>query len=306
MNYVILDLEWNASYSSQLQKYVNEIIEFGAVKVDEKFNITDKFSRLILPQIGKRLSGRVKKLTKITNEELRQNGVPFMDVAEDFARFSEDCVLITWGTTDIHALIENYQYYTDDCHMPFFNLYCDAQHYCEKCLKKNINLSNQLGLGACAELLGVNYEKDEQHRAFADAELTLECIKKLIGKFSLSDYIIEVDAKFYDRIIFKNHFITDLNNSEVDKKQLKFRCEKCRKKLSPKKKWKLKSNSFVNEFICPNCGYEFIARVSFKQRFDGVVVKRKTVDKKIIEAKKAAAKLEKAKKEALSAAENTT
>ena len=35
MNFVILDLEWNGTYSRRLKGFMNEIIEFGAVKVDE-------------------------------------------------------------------------------------------------------------------------------------------------------------------------------------------------------------------------------------------------------------------------------
>ena len=32
MEIVILDLEWNAAFSRRTQAYLNEIIEFGAVK----------------------------------------------------------------------------------------------------------------------------------------------------------------------------------------------------------------------------------------------------------------------------------
>ena len=39
MDYVILDLEWNTAYSKSAHKFVNEIIEFGAVKVDGDFNV---------------------------------------------------------------------------------------------------------------------------------------------------------------------------------------------------------------------------------------------------------------------------
>ena len=55
MSYVILDLEWNGSYSNKEHRYVNEIIEFGAIKTDENFNITDRFEMLVTPQIGKKL-----------------------------------------------------------------------------------------------------------------------------------------------------------------------------------------------------------------------------------------------------------
>ena len=36
MEYIILDLEWNAAYSRRRGGFINEIIEFGAVKADEK------------------------------------------------------------------------------------------------------------------------------------------------------------------------------------------------------------------------------------------------------------------------------
>ena len=66
MSYIILDLEWNASYSTRLHGFVNEIIEFGAVKLDESYQIVDTFSVMVKPKIGKRLNGTVKKLTGIS------------------------------------------------------------------------------------------------------------------------------------------------------------------------------------------------------------------------------------------------
>lgn len=71
MSYVILDLEWNGSYSKVLHKFVNEIIEIGAVKLDDELNVCDTFTMLVAPKIGKKLCSKVKQLTKITNEELK-------------------------------------------------------------------------------------------------------------------------------------------------------------------------------------------------------------------------------------------
>ena len=55
MSYVILDLEWNGSYSKVLHKFVNEIIEIGAVKLDDELNVCDTFTMLVAPKIGKKL-----------------------------------------------------------------------------------------------------------------------------------------------------------------------------------------------------------------------------------------------------------
>ena len=42
MSYVILDLEWNAAYSKKRNKYINEIFEFGAVKIKNNEIIEEK------------------------------------------------------------------------------------------------------------------------------------------------------------------------------------------------------------------------------------------------------------------------
>ena len=75
MDFIIMDLEWNNTYARKTKGFINEIIEIGAVKLDENLNFKDKFSCLVRPQIGKKLRGSVKELTNITNEEVRSGAV---------------------------------------------------------------------------------------------------------------------------------------------------------------------------------------------------------------------------------------
>lgn len=280
MSFVILDLEWNGSYSKVLHRFVNEIIEFGAVKVDDEFNITDKFSVLIKPQIGKKLSGKVHELTKITNEELFEKGIPFLDAVNKFTRFSDGSILMTWSTSDIHALIENYSYFTGDCRLPFLQKYCNLQAYCESCL--NIaKSSGQLGLSTCAELLEIEFSQEDQHRAFSDAELSLKCLKKLRDKKPLDGFIVDAGKNnFYEKITYKTRFITDINSDEIDKKQMRFKCDVCGRRARRTSKWKLHNKSFSAEFFCKHCGKTFIGRISFKKKFDCIEIKKKTVEKR--------------------------
>ena len=280
MNYVILDLEWNGSYSNVLHRFVNEIIEFGAVKVDDEFNITDTFSVLIKPQIGKKLCSKVKDLTKITNEELMEKGIPFLDAVNRFTEFSGDSILMTWGTSDIHALIENYSYFTGDFHLPFLKKYCNLQAYCEVCLELH-NSSSQLGLSSCAELLEIEFSQEEQHRAFFDAELSLKCLKKLSYKKSFKGFILDADENnFYEKMTFKTRFITDLSSDEIDKSQMKFKCDCCGKLARRVTKWKIHNKSFSAEFFCKRCNRRFMGRISFKKKFDEVIVKKRIVEKR--------------------------
>ena len=159
MSYIILDLEWNASYSTRLHGFVNEIIEFGAVKLDESYQIVDTFSVMVKPKIGKRLNGTVKKLTGISLAELKSKGVGFLTAAQRFSEFLGDGTLMTWGTSDIHALLENFSYYTGDYHIPFLTTYCDLQEFCMKALDR-FDEGNQMGLGACAELLELSFSEE--------------------------------------------------------------------------------------------------------------------------------------------------
>lgn len=72
MNFVIFDLEWNNAYNYKAQTGMNEIIEIGAVMLDERLQIVDTFKQLILPKVSKRLTGRFKDLTHITPDEVKQ------------------------------------------------------------------------------------------------------------------------------------------------------------------------------------------------------------------------------------------
>ena len=43
MNYIILDLEWDSSYYKKKGGFINQILQIGAVKLNESFEITDIF-----------------------------------------------------------------------------------------------------------------------------------------------------------------------------------------------------------------------------------------------------------------------
>lgn len=276
MYYIILDLEWNTAYCKSAQHFVNEIIEFGAVKVDDSFRVVGEFARLIAPRLKKKLNGRVKNLTHLTNEDVAA-GDDFLSVSRAFTEFVGDGVVMTWGTTDVHTLMDNYLLYTKERHIPFLRRYCDLQEYCEKaagCFDKG----NQIGLGKFAEMIGVDFSEDEQHRAAADAYLSLRCLKKVMDGYPLENCILQADCTaFYDRLLFKNHYITDIDSPDIDTAQLAFCCGECGTQAHRVKSWRLRNKSFVADFYCKSCDQRFAARVSFKKCYDGIKVVKKII-----------------------------
>ena len=51
MEYIIFDLEWNNAFNYRTKKGINEIIEIGAVKLNDDFEVVDTFKQLIYPRL---------------------------------------------------------------------------------------------------------------------------------------------------------------------------------------------------------------------------------------------------------------
>ena len=277
MIYVILDLEFNGAYSKKKQRFVNEIIEFGAVKCDEKLNIIDTFSTLVTPQISKKLNSHVSKLTHINMTELQESNNTFTHVMSRFKKFLGSGVLMSWGTSDVLVLMENYQYYFGEEKLPFLSAYENVQSYCESALDYH-DTAHQMGLSTCAQMLGIGFEDDALHRALTDAELTSLCFQKLYQKERFEEFLEKCDDDFYRRITFKNYNICDMKSPEIDRREFYFVCENCGHKAWRRGKWKVKNKSFRANFRCLRCKRDFEGRITFKKTYDGVKVIRRAVE----------------------------
>ena len=277
MNYVILDLEFNGTYSKKRHKFFNEIIEFGAVKLDEKLNIIGTFSELVAPQISKKLNSHVSALTHITFEELSESHNTFTHVMSQFKKFAGESMLLTWGLSDILVLMENCKYYFGNESHDFLPYYCNLQTYCQDALDYH-DRAKMLGLSTCAELLGISFEEESLHRALSDAKLSFLCFEKLYDYYLLSKTMEKIDTEFYKKITFKNYAICDMKDPEIDSREMFFVCDQCGRKARRKTKWKLKNKSFRARFRCFWCRREFEGRITFKRTYSGV-----NIDKRIVE-----------------------
>ena len=112
MNYIVLDLEWNqpVNAKSMLRSPISlygEIIQIGAVKLDEHYHILDTFKIMVAPKYYRMMHKKVTKLTKITTEDL-QYGFPFPVAMKHFKKWcGEEFAFLTWGTDDIGILNDN-------------------------------------------------------------------------------------------------------------------------------------------------------------------------------------------------------
>ncbi len=281
MNIIVLDLEWNGSYSRRKKGYINEIIEFGAVKCDENLTVLDTFSCFIKPQIAKKLSSVISDLTSITDETLTE-GIPFMKAVSRFRKWAKNSVILTWGPSDVLALIENCQYFNGIQNVPFLKRYIDLQLFTEQ--KLGLSTNQQIGLSRAAELIGLDTNKLELHHALGDSLLALEILKVLYQPKEFFSSIIPCDEEFYKRMTFKTSYICDLNNPSIDEKLLHFSCPKCGSCCRKTSDWILKNKSFRAEFLCSSCHYTFAGRLILKQKYEGISVNKKAFPLPIIES----------------------
>lgn len=277
----ILDLEWNAAYSRKRQGYINEIIEFGAVKCGPDLEPAGTFSCFVRPQVGKHLNSVVAGLTSITEEALSEEGIPFMSAVGRFRRWLGDCVLMTWGQADILALIENCQYFSGDMRVPFLTEYCDLQRYAQEAM--DMGTSEQAGLEKVAGLLDIDLSQLEQHRALDDSLIALSILQKVHGRRDMAPYVQACDTEFYSRMTFRTSFIKDLNDPRVKPEHLRFRCPGCGGKGARTGRWSQRNRAFQADFRCRDCGLRFAGRVIIKQKYEGLVVNKKTVPLPIIQ-----------------------
>lgn len=267
-----MDLEWNNAYMKSTQKFVNEIIEIGAVKLNEQLEIVDTYSELIKPTVSKKLRTRIKDLTHITNEDVF-GGKLFKEVITLLEKWvGDDAVVMTWGDTDIRTMLTNFKCFLKKDKIDFIKQYADLQRYCQ-CFIDMENVQ-QAGLSYAAECLQIDAEKYPHHRALDDSLLSAECFKKVYNKEKLNEFIKICDADFYARLAFKPYVIKSKNDPLIDKNLFNCYCDICGGKVETLKKWKFMNQSFRGVFYCTNCDREFRVNLRIKKFYDRLDIKR--------------------------------
>ncbi|MBQ7288327.1 MAG: exonuclease domain-containing protein [Clostridia bacterium] len=275
MKYIFLDLEWNSAYCKRKEKFVNEIIEIGAVKLDNRLQVEDTFAQTVKSQLTKRLASRFKNLTNISNLEMRQ-GISFSEALSAFRDWcGDDFILLTWSNSDIYALIENCRLFSN-CGMLRISKYVDFQKYVQNELRiSGKEITNQISLLNAAMEFGLNTESFAFHRALDDSMVCVEILKRCYHPERFATFIIDTEKDdYFDRLTYKAYIITDIKSPLIDGKELQFRCKSCgnyAKRISP---WVFKSPYFFANFRCKNCGLYFTGRITFKKHYDHVSVKR--------------------------------
>ena len=266
MNYIVMDLEWNQcpeGKSKEVEEIPFEIIEIGAVKLNEALEIVGEFSEKIKPRVYKKMDAHVEEIVQVKMEEL-QDCRGFFRVAEDFLQWcGEERVFCTWGPQDLIELQRNMEYYKMSAlsSKPFF--YYDVQKLFEVFFDEEKATRN---LAFAVEYFHIEC-KEEFHSAISDARYTALIMQKFdvkkIKKYQEIDYFHypkvpedEIDISFSS---YAKHISMGYPGKEAlmrARTVKEVRCCICNKRASKKIDWFTNnSKNYYGLFLCKEHGY---------------------------------------------------
>lgn len=163
MKYIVLDLE--ATCEENNPNFDMEIIEIGALLINEKKEIVRAFDSFVKPVVNPILSNFCKSLTTIQQEDV-DNARSFIDVINEFVAWGRlwegPYTLCSWGFYDAKQLKKDCKRHGIET--SWLNPHRSIKHEFAKLIKHK-----PCGMKAALNILGIPHE-GTHHRGIDDAK----------------------------------------------------------------------------------------------------------------------------------------
>lgn len=221
-----------------------EIVEIGAVKLNENMEMVSEFNELVKPQLYHEMHHVTRKLIHLQMKQL-EKGRKFQDVCSDFKEWwGDEYIFCTWGPADLTELQRNMAHYDFEPLSDRPVMYYDVQKLFSLAFEDK---KSRRSLEYAVDFLEI--EKDIPfHRAFSDAYYTAKVLARITDKsvlehYSFDTFILPPDRKREIRITFDNYtkYISrefpDRTVAMEDKDVTACRCYICHKNIKRKIPW---------------------------------------------------------------------
>ncbi len=176
--YVIVDLEMcgipkcNRHDAHRLR---NELIQIGAVVVEENLQISEEFMTYVSPEFGK-VNTYIEKLTGISQTTLY--GAPkIKEALEMFIQWlPSDAVLVSWSENDEYQIREETE--AKGIVIEGLDSYLDNWVDCQKTFGEKMNAPKNYRLSEALIIADIDYDENE-HDALVDAKNTARLFMKM-------------------------------------------------------------------------------------------------------------------------------
>ena len=238
MNYIIFDLEWNQG--AEEEQGIGEIVEIGAVKLNDHFEIADELRLYIKPHLYPKLHSRISALTGIKDKLLQEQGIPFPEAYDQFLSWcGEDCLWMTWSTSDLPILLDNLLLHgLDISDLPD---YCDVQRiFSREIMRSDTQYSLDTALAILKE------KGDAAHDALHDARNTAKVCQHL----ELESYLGEYTGRVFGLVPTDKHYESP-REMLADEALGRFACPWCGEEVQCEDWIHFGHGTFVAYGICP-------------------------------------------------------
>lgn len=275
MGYIIVDLEFNnlKNITKYYEKFFddnkelkdieleNEIIEIGAIKVDQYMKPIFEMREYIKPTIFPVINPKVTEITKIDSNILNENGISFEEAINKLkGMFEKGDVLCSWAKDDVAEIIinANYHEYKD---LNWLDRYLDIQEYASRILAHK----KALGLKTALDELKIRVDETKLHDALNDAFYTLEVFKRIYNSRIIKNHIV------YDIYNMPAINVSDLEGIDIDNDKLEMKCPKCGKRLILETSLERLNWRFGAIGRCQKCKNKILFEVIVKKTLQGEI-----------------------------------
>ena len=232
-----------------------EIIQIGAFKVDENFELIDKIKINVRPKYYKKMNPHVEKITGITGVQLMAGEI-FPQAFKRLRQWcGEDFRFITWGFDDVGVLADNLTLYGLD--PTFGSDFINLQLIYNRQMKDE---HLQCALSTAAERLEIPLDV-QVHDALNDAYLTYEICKRLdmtLGIAEYAEYSAKIPTPLLKDAVSK---VSDPKKMLSDRRVTEIKCPKCEKALKFRQWLFSNGKSCKTVADCPDCGEKFTVKL---------------------------------------------
>lgn len=218
--YVIIDLEMCKIFDEKIIKekdFKTEIIEIGAVVVNEKLEITDSFKQYVSPQYGL-LDEYITNLTGVKYSDI-QNASNFHESIEQFLQWiPKDSVIVSWSDNDKYQIEKELQ--LKDINLIEFDNYFDTWEDCQQEFSEKMNTTKIYSLSEALVIADIDYDENI-HDALVDAHNTallfIKMKKEKVLKLN-EHYNDDSSTKTYTYNPFEEMLLNNNNKTKKNKK----------------------------------------------------------------------------------------
>lgn len=176
---VVLDLEFcqiAKKNKSRFTNLYNEIIEIGAVMLDERMNVIDCYQQYVKPQYGV-VSERITKLTGISNDML-EDKKDFESCLEEFLNWmgsdTQDVEICSWSLSDLSQMRS--ETYEKGIKRPEVNRLFEHWRDTQEEFSRGLCFQGIVSLSTAMSAIDMDFS-GKVHSALADAYNTAELVK---------------------------------------------------------------------------------------------------------------------------------